>query len=566
MAAGKLATAWGSLSLSAAIVAAVGISSAWAQTNTRAADPGRIEQRFIPQFPKVLPPGPGIESPPQVEPTLTGASGTFTLAAVDIEGATIYSPNELAPLYEPYLAQTVTLADVQKILQAITDKYHADGYFLSRAVVEPQALVLGILRVRIIEGFVSAVEFQNKPTDRADLFNRFAAKIEAERPLRLTTLERYILLMGDLPGISLTPSLKAVDNDAGTFELVIRLDQKPVEALSRLDNHGTHAVGPLEATLSGALNSALGLGEQTRLSYVTVPNHLQELKYVELVHGEPIGAEGTRIALDGIYNDVHAIADAGSLPALSESHFLKLILAHPLVRQRAQVLNLTAQFDYENVALTRQGGTSFVDDLSVARIGGTYQLTDGWAGLNVVGLQASQGLGIFGATKPGAPNLSEPGGRSEFTKANFQLSRRQRISNDWAVLVEGLVQRSAQPLLLTEQFGLGGSRFGRGFDPSEITGDDGEAGSLELQNGRDPGWNWLQSYQLFAFFDVGEAIQRAPTGPIQQSLASTGLGVRVRLAHNLTGEVLGAFPVTQHVAPGTTRKGDGVFFTVTLQN
>lgn len=565
MATGIFAVAWRFLCVSAAIIAASGTVSAWAQTNTRSGDPGRIEQRFIPEIPPALSPGPPIESPPQAEPALTGAAGTFTLAAVDIEGATVYSMNELALLYEPYLAQTVTLADVQKILQAITDKYHADGYFLSRAVVDPQALTLGILRVRVIEGFVATVTFENKPTDRTDLFNRFAAKIEAERPLRLTTLERYILLMRDLPGVSLKPSLKPLDNNAGTYELVIRLEQKPVDALSQLDNHGTRAVGPFEMTTSASLNSALGLGEQTRLSYVTVPNHLQELKYVELVHDEPIDTEGTRIALDGIYADVHAIANSGSLPELSESHFLKLILSHPLVRQRAQNLNLTAQFDYESVDSSQQGGTISDDDLRVARIAMNYQLTDAWNGLNVIGVRGSQGLDILGATKASAPNLSEPGGRSQFTKADFQLSRRQRITDDWAVLVEGLVQRSAQPLLLTEQFGLGGDRFGRGFDPSEITGDDGEAGSLELQYGRDPGWNWLQSYQLFAFFDVGETVQRAPAGRIQQSLASTGLGVRFRLTRYLTGEILGAFPVTQNVAPSTARKGDSAFFTVTLQ-
>lgn len=35
-----------------------------------------------------------------------------------------------------------------------------------------------------------------------------------------------------------------------------------------------------------------------------------------------------------------------------------------------------------------------------------------------------------------------------------------------------------QSLLSPKQFGVGGSQFGRGYDPSEITGDSGVAGKV----------------------------------------------------------------------------------------
>nr|QQZ51231.1 hypothetical protein JKL49_09050 [Phenylobacterium glaciei] len=58
-------------------------------------------------------------------------SGCFQLNAVSLEGLTVYKPGDLAPLYQAYLTREVSTADLVTIATAITDKYRADGYFLS---------------------------------------------------------------------------------------------------------------------------------------------------------------------------------------------------------------------------------------------------------------------------------------------------------------------------------------------------------------------------------------------------------------------------------------------------
>jgi hemolysin activation/secretion protein len=62
---------------------------------------------------------------PESAPTIA-----FTLAAVSITGASVFTPAELAPLYEDFLATRITDAEASEIARRITKKYTDAGYIL----------------------------------------------------------------------------------------------------------------------------------------------------------------------------------------------------------------------------------------------------------------------------------------------------------------------------------------------------------------------------------------------------------------------------------------------------
>lgn len=108
---------------------------------------------------------------------------------------------------------------------------------------------------------------------------------------------------------------------------------------------------------------------------------------------------------------------------------------------------------------------------------------------------------------------------------------------------------SSNALLSSEEFSVGGIGLGRGYDPSEITGDEGVAAKVELQ------WNdpvkvtskFLDSYQLFGFYDVGKVWNDDATTASQKvdSLASVGAGIRLDLAYDVDAGVGVAVPLTR---------------------
>ena len=80
----------------------------------------------------------------------------------------------------------------------------------------------------------------------------------------------------------------------------------------------------------------------------------------------------------------------------------------------------------------------------------------------------------------------------------------QRLAANLNLLVAAAGQYAFNPLLSSEEFGLGGPEFLRAFDPSEQVGDDGLAGRIELQYLFGINWRYLQAIQVYGFGDAGE--------------------------------------------------------------
>ena len=67
-------------------------------------------------------------------------SSMVTVRGVRITGSTIYSAEDLEPLYRDLVGREVPVTAIYDIAQRITAKYGGDGYVLSRAIVPPQEL------------------------------------------------------------------------------------------------------------------------------------------------------------------------------------------------------------------------------------------------------------------------------------------------------------------------------------------------------------------------------------------------------------------------------------------
>jgi hemolysin activation/secretion protein len=184
----------------------------------------------------------------------------------------------------------------------------------------------------------------------------------------------------------------------------------------------------------------------------------------------------------------------------------------------------------------------------VARIGGTYNFQDKLRGVNTLDTQFSQGLDMFNASGVGSQS-SNPFSPSDFRKINLDVSRLQPLPHNFSVLASASGQYAFDPLLVGEQFSLGGTGYGQAYDPGELLGDHGAAGKLEIRYGESPGYSYLESYQLFSYYDIGGVWLRdaAPGANDKKSLASVGAGVRADFMPNLSGSVEVDMPMTKTV-------------------
>src|SRR5262249_32533662 len=141
--------------------------------------PGRERERFT-QYPSVPTEQLGgvTVGLPSAPPPPSAAGVTLIIRAVHISGVTVYRPEELAALYQEFIGHTVPLTVVYEIAKRITDKYGADGYVLSRALIDSQQLdpTGAIVRLHVVEGYVDRVEWPPVLAHYRDFFSEYAAK------------------------------------------------------------------------------------------------------------------------------------------------------------------------------------------------------------------------------------------------------------------------------------------------------------------------------------------------------------------------------------------------------
>ena len=553
--------------LSALTALPAAIAMAQSITLSPSTEPGQIEQSLqAPPAPQATHDDPVFEGGRRVPPDEAGELG-LVLSSVAVEGSTVYAEEDLAYLYEERLGQEVALADVFKIAEEITAKYRNDGYVLSRAVVPPQTITDGAVRIRIVEGYISEVRFEGEARGQRSLLDAYAAKIKSSRPLSTRDLERYLLLLDDLPGIKSRAVLGPAKDTPGASDLVILVEEKPVDGFVRVDNRGSEFNGPGRFWLGTGFNSLDGAHERTTARLVTAGKSGKELTYLEVGHERQIETEGKKLFLQLTHTGSEPGHTLRILEVESKSQSFRAGVTNPLIRSRARNVSLHADFVVRNSETTIFGNRLSKDRIRFVSLGALYDSADRFGGINQLGLDLDQGISILGASKEGSTDLSREKGRADFTKLRLTASRLQRLGGRWSLLASFTSQLALSKLLASEEFGVGGERCGRAYDPSEATGDEGACLVAEVRYGHNLGAKGLAGYQIYGFYDVGGVWRKDP-GALEEraELSSAGLGVRFNFTERLSGSFEATWPQTREVDSRAidvdSRRG---FFTLTAR-
>ena len=482
----------------------------------------------------------------------------FRLAGIAVDGATLVSSDAIAATYQPFLGRTVSQADLVTIAGKISDLYRAAGYHLSRAIVPPQDIQGGRIRIQVIEGRIADIVVKG---ERAAQFGvrRGLAPIAAEPVSRRATLERQLLLVNDLPGARIADSgIEEIGTGTGRFRLTVTVETWTNYTALSLDNRGTNAIGPLQTYLASSFNSSLLAGDTFGVNVSTVPNTPQELGFGRLFYNVPVGTDGARVGAVASYGlqkpgDIRSIIDTRDRSATFELRGSIVPL-----RSRDASLWLTAGFgateSYEDDVIA----PDYRDHIRAVYLTADLQLHDRLNGWNYLTMAARQGLPILGATTADGPLNSRFDGSGTFSKLTAYYTRYQPLSDVWSVKLAFAGQLVSTPLLASEEFYLG-SAFGRGYWGAEISGDNGVGGSFELRFDQTLKNDFLKGYQLYGYVDDTVAWNFHSGGDVL-SLALVGAGVRLYLPYDLQLGVEGSYPLEYRTPFEQPRDPRGFFY------
>lgn len=494
---------------------------------------------------------PSLEKEPKSNLGEAAKKITFKLTKIILIGNHIYSTSTIEALYKKKLGTQISVADLQNIVQDITNYYRNNGYILSRALLPPQKIQNGVVKIQIVEGFLAHVNITGHPWKRTiPIMQAYGKKMQASRPLQLSVLEHYLRIANAVPGAEVKSVLEPSKNTVGASDLDLVVNEKVFQGSIGYNNQGTRYIGPQQMNVSLAANSIFTSGDTTRLIWSGTPARPRQMKYYDLSYTALLGSNGFSLTGGKSYSLTHAgfTLEPTHIQGSATTYYVNA--SYPMIRARDASLTLDGGLSYLDSTVTSFGKLLYIDHLRVASFGGIYGFADRWNGQNSIDLHLRQGLNIAGPTTDTHSTLtSRFGGSAVFTKLTTLLSRQQPIYGRYSLLAQFSGQYAHEPLLASEQFTFGGTQFGRGYDPAELIGDRGMAGSVELLASFLPNKFLLQLIQPFIFYDQGVIwnIKNLANTKQKQSAASTGFGINFAMNKYVSGSVYIAQPLTRVV-------------------
>jgi len=537
----------GILLFSLALFAFTSIANAAVPTGGQA-DPGRVRETFERvEVPKIQHVPLTVELPEDHELDPKADKIKFKLVNVVFHGNTVLSSGILRREFAGKIGKVITLGDLRFLTRKITVLYRQRGYVFSRAIIPPQTIQHGILKIKVIEGFIDRVKVEGNVTGHtADLLYSYAERVSAVRPLRIDVLERFALLANDLPGITAKTVLTPSKSRSGAADLTFVVKRKAFDLIASVDNRGTRIEGPIQRSIAAYINSWYG-SARTGFRFVSTAEP-SELKYYELTHQVPLGSNGWSLLLRGDLTRTEPGSDLKPFDVQGLSRTYAFTLTHPIIRSRRKNVFVRETFEIRNSKSEILGEKSFDDRIRSVRVNASLDFVDNWRGVNLISAEGSVGFHIFGATKKGASKPSRLGAHGGYQKYNLDLSRLQMLPFGFSAFIALSGQYSHDELLSAEEFGLGGSQYVRGYDPSELVGDHGFAGKAEARWDTYPIKKFLEHAQFYIFYDGGVVWnENTDTQIARESITSTGFGARIDFNQLLSAQGEFTFPLTRDV-------------------
>lgn len=439
----------------------------------------------------------------------------FVLREVRVEGSTA-AAQLVGAASRPFLGKTIDPATLAEMTRAVAAAYEKSDIALYTVVAPQQDFANGVVRLAVIEGWIDSVVMNVQGVQKVVAPVRaYAAKLTAERPLRRSTLERYLSLIRDIAGLELQADLQRTDTP-GAVRLALQARQKPVDFGLAINNRGTSFLGRTQITADLTGYSLLRGGDRTNLTFAT-PTDFKQFQYYGLSHSQLINAEGTTVQANAAYLRTRP----KGIPLAGEAVLAGLQVSHPLIRRYDESLYLTGGVDGLNSSNALLGQTLADERTRVLRLAAAYGRTGAKTSYSA---SASFSLGLDGL---GAHIIDARGAETGFKKVSGKVALDQALGTQFVVRLRGQGQYTADVAPASELLSLGGHEFGRAFETAAAVGDYGYAGSAELAWVVKPAPRMLRGSELYGFVDGGKVWLRDRARPDPgYRLASAGFGVR----------------------------------------
>lgn len=467
---------------------------------------------------------------PQEAPT-NAKDFKFFLYKVRIIGSTVLKSQDIKKIYNSYLYKEISLSDAYDFAAKITELYNKQGYFLSLAYIPEQKINenKGIVQIKVIEGYIHNIGLPKETHKYNKKILKHLKGLLYLKPIKANDLESALLRLNDLFGYQFKGTLVSIhDSQPNAVKLLLSATKVKDHGRININNFGSKSIGPHKIRLTynksltpfdqvkfAAENSIIG--SLKKFNYFNLGNDFIINKYV----GLNVLGEFTKTIPVGILRQAEI---------KSVSNGFYVTLNYKLIRQRDYNLYFKSIFNLQNSYNYILNQIFSKDKIRTIKLNLNYDININNKSNNIIDFTFTKGLKILNSSKKGELNISRAAADPDFSKFEVNFSHLRRLINNIFLLFSINGQYANKIMFSKEEFGYGGQALGRAFDSSEISGDNGLAGLLEISYNYN--LNIIQDMitTSYIYYDLGSVWHKDPTRtPNKKTAASYGLGIRAKV-------------------------------------
>ena len=496
---------------------------------------------------------------------ITGNSDeTFFVSGIQLKGSTVFTNADFADLFAEYSGRPVTFNELLQLRSAVTQRYVDAGYVTSGALIPPQTLAGGIVTVQVVEGVIEKIEVVGtrrlKPS-----YVRSRLGLAAQPPINVNTL------LEGLQRLQIDPLIGTVSADLqagvkpGTSILRVDVTEADSFALNAgVDNGRSPNIGSIRRQINLAEGNVSGLGDRAYLSYANTNGS----NSLDFSYSIPVSPYNTRVNVDAGISESRVIDQPFDVLGISSNaYYYEVSLTHPLIETLTQELSLGLALSHKENQ-TRLGIDDIgpfplspgADENGETRVS-ALRFSQSWTQRSQQQVLAARsqfnlGVGILNATKNAD---DEPD--SQFFAWRGQGQWVRLLGEDALFFLRSDVQLSANSLLSSEQFGLGGQQTVRGYRQDALLRDNGALVSAEA---RFPVLRFSEDsvVQVTPFLDTGVAWNKKDSPAGNNVLVGTGVGLLWQQNDRLTARLDWGIPLININSRGDSLQDSGIYFSV----
>lgn len=448
----------------------------------------------------------------------------FDVKKVVLVGATLFSPERLSAEIVEINSGSHSFGDLQLAAQRVTSIYRESGYPMARAYLPPQKMEDGVITIAVLEGRLSEIQLQNTSTLSDERIRAYFSQLPVGAALHKPTMDRALLLLGDVPGVGSVESRLAAGVNTG--ETILVVDVKPASSWSgklEADNFGSRYSGAYRAGASIEGRGVLGYGDKFSANFLLSDEKmLYGRAHIQL----PIGGHGLTGGV-GINHSQYFLGDIyKTLDAVGQSDTLEATMQYPLRRSTSSNIHFQAAVEQkklrDEVRVTNTQTDKRATQASVSLLSDWRDTFGSLRAGSYASLTLASGrLGIDSADVEAIDRVAAKTA-GNFNKVSFSFNRQQGLTSKLSLAFGLRGQWANKNLDSSEKFSLGGANGVRAYPVGEASGDRGWLGNVDLQYQVLP---WLNAS---VFYDAGKVqVNSLPflTTANDKQLSGYGIGL-----------------------------------------